>query len=110
MNGAVDEQWLQQITKGTHLGPRVVAAGIIVDGPEPAGRPDSINVANESEGRQAVHTLRRRGADFIKVYSMLTREAYFSIADEAKNRVFLSPGTCQCQLAQRKLQTPGKKA
>ncbi len=85
-DSAQREQWLQQITKGTHLGPRVVAAGIIVDGPEPAGRPDSINVANESEGRQAVHTLRRRGADFIKVYSMLTREAYFSIADEAKKQ------------------------
>jgi len=33
-----------------------------------------------------VRDLQRRGADFIKVYSLLTRDSYFAFADEAKQR------------------------
>lgn len=80
------QQWRRQIREGTLLGPRIVAAGIIVDGPQRIGRPTSIHVANDSEGRQAVDFLKQHGADFVKVYSMLPREAYFAIADEAKKQ------------------------
>jgi hypothetical protein len=36
------------------------------------------------EARKAVAALKRRGVDFIKVYSLLPRDTYFAIADEAK--------------------------
>jgi imidazolonepropionase-like amidohydrolase len=80
------QHWQRQIRAGTLLGPRIVAAGIIIDGPERIGRPTSIHVGNETEGRQAVDALKQRGADFVKVYSMLPREAYFAIAAEAKKQ------------------------
>ncbi|MFQ5925849.1 MAG: amidohydrolase family protein [Terriglobia bacterium] len=78
-------QWRKEIAEGKLLGPRLVAAGPIVDGPEPVHPEVSIAVANEAEGRDAVNSLKKRGADFIKVYN-LPREAYFAIADEAKKQ------------------------
>jgi imidazolonepropionase-like amidohydrolase len=75
---------------GTTVGPRIIAAGIIVDGPKPGCAPCSIAVGNADEGRKAVLKVKEMGADFIKVYSMIPRDAYFAIADEAKrqNMVF----------------------
>jgi imidazolonepropionase-like amidohydrolase len=71
-------------------GPHIVAAGIIVDGPKPGCAPCSIAVGNADEGRKAVLTVKEMGSDFIKVYSMIPRDAYFAIAGEAKrqNMVF----------------------
>ena len=46
----------------------------------------AINVSNAAEARAAVANLQQRGADFIKVYNLLPREAFFAIADEAKLR------------------------
>ena len=78
-------EWRKEIQEGTLLGPRMVIASTIVDGPKPIW-PASIAVANDAEGRQAVIKLKQAGYDFIKVYSVLPREAYFAIADEAKKQ------------------------
>lgn len=48
--------------------------------------PDSLVVADEVQAWEVVDRQQQRGADFIKVYSRLSREAYFAIADEAKKR------------------------
>ena len=84
------KQWRAEVAAGTTIGPQIVAAGIIVDGPNPGCAPCSIAVGNAAEGRKAVLTVKEMGSDFIKVYSMLPRDAYFAIADEAKrqNMVF----------------------
>jgi hypothetical protein len=74
-----------EIAKGTLLGPRMVAAGPIVDGPKPVW-PFSIAAGNADEGREAVRTVKKKGSDFIKVYSLLPREAFFAVADEAKKQ------------------------
>lgn len=78
--------WLDDIKAGKLRGPRVVAAGVIVDGPAGKGRPDSLHVGNADEARRAVESLLSRGADFIKVYTLLPRDAYFAIADETRRR------------------------
>ncbi|HJQ25431.1 MAG TPA: amidohydrolase family protein [Blastocatellia bacterium] len=75
----------QEVAEGKLLGPRFVANGPIVDGPKPV-HPGSVAVANADEARRAVVTLKQGGADFIKVYSLLSRDAYFAIADEAKKQ------------------------
>lgn len=62
--------------------PMIYLGSPIVDGPNPTW-PDSIVVANAAEGREVVELQRGRGADFIKVYTKLSREAYFAIAAEA---------------------------
>ncbi len=67
------------------LGPRMVVASPIIDGPEPIW-PNSISVGNEEEGRKAVRRVKQWGADFVKVYALLPRDAYFGIADEAKQQ------------------------
>jgi hypothetical protein len=78
-------RWRDQIAKGSLLGPRMVVASPIIDGPEPIW-PNSISVRNEEEGRKAVRRVKQWGADFVKVYSLLPRDAYFGIADEAKQQ------------------------
>jgi imidazolonepropionase-like amidohydrolase len=74
--------WRKEFEQGTLLGPRMVIASPIVDGPNPIW-PGSIAVGTAAEAREAVRTLKQDGADFIKVYSRLPREAFFAIADEA---------------------------
>ena len=75
----------QEIGDGTVVGPRLFAAGPIVDGPKPVWE-FSIPVGNPEEGRKAVQTLKSKNADFVKVYSRLSRDAYFAIANEAKKQ------------------------
>ena len=84
------KQWRADVKAGTTIGPQIVAAGIMVDGPYPPCAPCSIAVTNAAEGRKAVLTVKEMGSDFIKVYSTLPRDAYFAIADEARrqNMVF----------------------
>jgi hypothetical protein len=65
------------------LGPREFIASPIIDGPKPVW-PGSIAIKNSAEGEAAVRDSRKSGADFIKVYSLLPREAYFAIAAESK--------------------------
>ena len=77
--------WRKLIKEGRLTGPRIVASGPIVDGPKPVW-PYSIAVANEKQARLAVTSLKQRGVDFIKVYSLLPREAYLAIADEARKQ------------------------
>lgn len=76
------QQWRKEIAAGTLLGPRMVIAGPMLDGPKPRF-PSSIAVATPEDGRLAVDELKRRGADFIKLQSLIPAEAVFAIADEA---------------------------
>jgi Amidohydrolase family len=77
------QQWRARVGAGALIGPHIYACGPLLDGPKPMW-PGSIAISNEEQGRQAVRDLKKQGADFIKVYSLLPREAYFAIADEAK--------------------------
>src|SRR5262249_14625822 len=65
------------------LGPRMIVSGHMLDGPK-VSFPASIAIATPADGRRAVTSLKRRGVDFIKIQSGVPREAYFAIADEAK--------------------------
>jgi len=76
------QQWRKEIAAGTLIGPRMVISGPMLDGPQPRF-PSSIAVKTPDDGRRAVDDLKRRGADFIKLQSLIPREAVFAIADEA---------------------------
>jgi len=78
-------RWRDEIAKGSLTGPRMIVASPIIDGPQPVW-PNSIAVSNEDEGRKAVRKVKEWGADFVKVYSLLPRDAYFGIADESKRQ------------------------
>jgi amidohydrolase family protein len=74
-----------RVRSGALAGPRIVGSGHILDGRPPIW-PGSVAVATAAEARRAVDSLARGGADFIKVYSRLSPEAFFAAASEAKAR------------------------
>jgi imidazolonepropionase-like amidohydrolase len=76
------QQWRKEISAGTLIGPRMVIAGPMLDGPQPRF-PSSVAIATPEDGRRAVDDLKRRGVDFIKLQSLIPRDAVFAIADEA---------------------------
>jgi len=84
MGGELDvlQQWRKEITAGTLLGPRMVISGPMLDGPQPRF-PSSVAITTPDDGRRAVDDLKRRGVDFIKLQSLIPRDAVFAIADEA---------------------------
>jgi hypothetical protein len=68
--------------------PRIAAAGFL-DGPLMQISdltPDAYAVETADEARLAVALLKAGGADFLKVYNSLPRDAYFAIAEESKRR------------------------
>lgn len=76
-------QWRQEVSAGTRIGPRIIASGPMLDGPQPPF-PQSIAIKNPAEGRRAVQELKQQGADFIKVQSLIPRDAYFAVMEEAQ--------------------------
>src|SRR3984893_7815346 len=79
------QQWRKEITAGTLIGPRMVISGPMLDGPQPRF-PSSLAIKTPEDGRRAVDDLKRRGADFIKLQSLIPRDAVFAIADEARKQ------------------------
>ena len=78
-------EWRAQIERGERLGPRIVAAGPLLDGPGSSWSHAAI-VGGPDEGRETVRRLKRQGADFVKVYDLLSRDSFFAIVDEAKRQ------------------------
>ena len=79
------QEWRKAIDAGQLVGPHLVIASPIIDGPKPIWD-GSIAVTNETQASQVVAKVKREGADFVKVYQGLPRETYFSIADEARRQ------------------------
>ena len=75
----------KEISEGALLGPRMVVAGPMLDGPK-TQFPASIAIATPEDGRRAVNMLKSRGVDFIKIQSYVPRDAYFAIADECRKQ------------------------
>ena len=73
----------KRIAEGSLLGPRMVLAGPLIDGPRPYWK-ESVAAATPEQGRQAVQRTRAEGYDFVKVYDSLPRAVFFAVADEAR--------------------------
>jgi imidazolonepropionase-like amidohydrolase len=76
----------QTILRGERLGPRIMAAGPLVDGLHEWNHRGTLVVETPEAAVRAVDSLVAAGADFIKVYEGLSPEAYRVIATEAKRR------------------------
>jgi imidazolonepropionase-like amidohydrolase len=87
MGGEVEvlQQWRKEINAGTLIGPRMVISGPMLDGPQPRF-PSSVAITTPDDGRRAVDDLKQRGVDFIKLQSLIPREAVFAVAEEASKQ------------------------
>lgn len=65
--------------------PRVIAAGQVLDGPQPIHAEISMPVPDAAAARAAVASLADAGVDFIKVYTLLPRDAYFAALEAARD-------------------------
>lgn len=81
----VVQNWRNEIEAGRMIGPRIFTAGPMLDGPKPRF-PSSIAIATPEDARKAVDDLKERGVDFIKLQSLIPRDAVLAIADEAKKQ------------------------
>jgi imidazolonepropionase-like amidohydrolase len=85
MGGDLDTllHWRTETRSGTSLGPRMIVAGPMLDGPK-SHFPSSLSLTTAVDGKNAVDDLKAKGVDFIKVQSYITRDAYFAVASETK--------------------------
>jgi imidazolonepropionase-like amidohydrolase len=75
----------RQVQEGKLLGPHILAAGFMLEG-RVRSSSGIIGISNESDARQAVDFVKKSGGDFVKVYDLIPRDAYFAIADEANKQ------------------------
>ena len=79
------QSWRNEIEAGRLIGPRIYTPGPMLDGPQPRF-PSSAAIVTPEDAHRSVADLKRRGADFIKLQSLIPREAVFAIAEEAKKQ------------------------
>ena len=84
-------QWRDAIAQGKLLGPRMVSSGPMLDGPKP-NFPASVQIASPADAVHAVDSLKAQGVDFIKIQSLIPRDAYFAAASEARKQGIVFAG------------------
>ena len=77
--------WRVEIAVGNIQGPTIYSSGPMIDGPNPVW-PGAVSISEPWQVWRAVDSLNGLGVDFIKVYSMLPREAYFELAEACKSK------------------------
>lgn len=86
MWGAEDaNEWRAKLAASGKPAPTMYSGSQIIDGPKPVFK-EMISVATEAQAREVVDRYNDHGSNFIKVYSLLPRDLYFAIADEAHKR------------------------
>jgi imidazolonepropionase-like amidohydrolase len=73
------------VERGERVGPRIILAGAMIDGP-PGSWPDQMVASNAEEGRARVRESKAAGWGFVKSYSLLSEATYLAIASEAKRQ------------------------
>ncbi|MFF0747264.1 amidohydrolase family protein [Streptomyces sp. NPDC004111] len=110
----LQHSWREKIAAGTLLGPRFVIASPIIDGPPSIWARDLglplIEVADAKSARAAVRRVKREGADFVKVYSRLSPQAYAAIADESRAQRIPFAGHCPDTVPMARAATSGQRS
>lgn len=77
--------WQRQAESAALLAPHIVCSGPFLAA---SGKktPEQYPVHNADEARTAVDELKKSGANFIKIISMPSRDAFFAVADESKKQ------------------------
>jgi Amidohydrolase family len=83
LNRVLEQRDLNE--SGRAIGPRIITSGQVLDGPFPTW-PWGVAVRSAEDARRLVDEQQAAHADFIKVYGLLSREAFFAVMDQAKLR------------------------
>jgi imidazolonepropionase-like amidohydrolase len=77
--------WKREVESEGLLGPHIVASGpfLVGSGKKTA---EQYPVTDAEEARAAVRDLKKRGADFIKIISLPSKDVFFAVADEANKQ------------------------
>jgi amidohydrolase family protein len=67
------------------IAPEVIFGSAIVDGDPPVWE-GSIIIRKPEDARRTVDEIKADGADFVKIYNDIPRDAYFALADEARKQ------------------------
>ncbi|NGY06230.1 amidohydrolase family protein [Solimonas terrae] len=100
----------REVEDGTRLGPHLFAAGPLVDGPYPVLPHLSRVVTDAASAEATVVELHAQGADFIKVYNRLPRDAYFAIADTTRRLGMPFAGHVPFSVSAREASDAGQKS
>jgi imidazolonepropionase-like amidohydrolase len=103
------KKWRSDIANGTMLGPRMIIAGPMLDGPVPQF-PSSAPISNAADGRRVVEELKNRGVDFIKIQSLVPRDGYFAAAEEATKLGIVFAGHVPDAVRAAEASTAGQKS
>lgn len=71
------------LNQGKILGPEMLSTGFILDGDPPLIPQISLGINTPEEGRSLVRQQAEVGVDMVKVYSILERDVFLAILDEA---------------------------
>lgn len=99
-----------EIETGTRLGPMIFAPGPLIDGPYPTLPSITRVVRNADDAQAAVTELKQQGADFIKVYNRVPRDAYFTLAATAKSLGIPFAGHIPASITAREASMAGQKS
>jgi len=102
------QAWRNEIAAGRLTGPRIYTSGPMLDGPKPRF-PSSVAIATPEDAHRAVTDLKLRGADFIKLQSLIPREAVFAIAEEARKQQIPFEGHVPDSVRAREMSEAGMK-
>lgn len=80
----------EAVRHGKLLGPRIVSSGTVADGRNEEDW--SVETLTAEQGRQVVSINKKQGADFVKIYEGVSREAYFALVKESKRQHILFAG------------------
>jgi len=103
------QSWRSEIEAGRLSGPRIYTSGPMLDGPKPRF-PSSVAIATPADAHRAVADLKRRGADFIKLQSLIPRAAVFAITEEAKKQEIAFEGHVPDAVRASEMSTAGMKS
>lgn len=73
----------REVESGAMEGPHIAANGPMIDGPIPVWSA-AVTAGDAASARRAALAMKQGGADFVKVYDFLPRDAYFALAAEAR--------------------------
>jgi hypothetical protein len=85
MSGSKKTRDLRAQLASASISPEIIVGSAIVDGDPPVWE-GSIIVNKPDEARRTVDSIKASGADFVKVYNGVPRDAYFALADEARKQ------------------------